>query len=32
MLAPLVFAALLMAPFGGLKPEAHRLAAVMAAV
>lgn len=31
-LAPLVFAALLMAPFEGLKPEAHRLAAVMAAV
>jgi sodium-dependent dicarboxylate transporter 2/3/5 len=31
-LAPLVFAALLLAPFEGLKPEAHRLAAVMAAV
>ncbi|MFL5382393.1 MAG: SLC13 family permease [Longimicrobiaceae bacterium] len=32
VLAPLVFAALLLAPLGGLKPEAHRLAAVMAAV
>ena len=32
VLAPLVFAALLMAPLGGMKPEAHRLAAVMAAV
>ncbi|HEX8359013.1 MAG TPA: DASS family sodium-coupled anion symporter [Longimicrobium sp.] len=31
-LAPLVFAALLLAPMEGLKPEAHRLAAVMAAV
>jgi sodium-dependent dicarboxylate transporter 2/3/5 len=30
--APLVFAALLLAPMEGLKPEAHRLAAVMAAV
>ncbi|HEU0052609.1 MAG TPA: hypothetical protein VFQ39_05505, partial [Longimicrobium sp.] len=30
--APLAFAALLIAPLGGLKPEAHRLAAVMAAV
>lgn len=30
--APLVFAALLAAPMDGLKPEAHRLAAVMAAV
>ena len=32
VLAPLVFAALLLAPLGGMKPEAHRLAAVMAAV
>jgi sodium-dependent dicarboxylate transporter 2/3/5 len=32
VLAPLVFAAVLMAPMGALKPEAHRLAAVMAAV
>lgn len=32
VLAPLVFAALLLAPLEGLKPEAHRLAAVMAAV
>jgi len=32
VLAPLVFAALLLAPMEGLKPEAHRLAAVMAAV
>ena len=30
--APLVFVALLLAPLDGLKPEAHRLAAVMAAV
>src|SRR5687767_1032512 len=30
--APLVFAALLLAPLDGLKPEAHRLAAVMATV
>jgi sodium-dependent dicarboxylate transporter 2/3/5 len=32
VLAPVVFALLLMAPLGGMKPEAHRLAAVMAAV
>jgi sodium-dependent dicarboxylate transporter 2/3/5 len=32
VLAPLVFAALLLAPLEGVKPEAHRLAAVMAAV
>jgi sodium-dependent dicarboxylate transporter 2/3/5 len=32
VLAPLVFALLLLAPLDGLKPEAHRLAAVMAAV
>jgi solute carrier family 13 (sodium-dependent dicarboxylate transporter), member 2/3/5 len=32
VLAPLVFAAILVAPLGGLNPEAHRLAAVMAAV
>lgn len=32
VLAPLAFAALLAAPLGGLTPEAHRLAAVMAAV
>lgn len=32
VLAPLVFVALLVAPLDGLKPEAHRLAAVMAAV
>jgi len=32
VLAPLAFAALLAAPLGGLRPEAHRLAAVMAAV
>ncbi len=32
VLAPLVFAALLLAPLDGLKPEAHRLAAVVAAV
>jgi solute carrier family 13 (sodium-dependent dicarboxylate transporter), member 2/3/5 len=31
-LAPLAFALVLLAPFDGLKPEAHRLAAVMAAV
>jgi sodium-dependent dicarboxylate transporter 2/3/5 len=31
-LAPLVFVALLLLPLEGLKPEAHRLAAVMAAV
>ncbi|MET0647496.1 MAG: SLC13 family permease, partial [Pyrinomonadaceae bacterium] len=30
--APLAFAALLLLPLPGLKPEAHRLAAVMAAV
>ena len=32
VLAPTVFVALLLLPLGGLKPEAHRLAAVMAAV
>jgi solute carrier family 13 (sodium-dependent dicarboxylate transporter), member 2/3/5 len=32
VVAPLAFAALLAAPLEGLKPEAHRLAAVMAAV
>lgn len=32
VVAPLVFTALLLAPLGGMKPEAHRLAAVMAAV
>ncbi len=32
VLAPVVFAVLLLLPLGGLKPEAHRLAAVMAAV
>ncbi len=32
VLAPFVFAALLLAPMEGLKPEAHRLAAIMAAV
>lgn len=32
IVAPLVFIALLLAPLDGLKPEAHRLAAVMAAV
>ncbi|HEU4562444.1 MAG TPA: SLC13 family permease, partial [Longimicrobium sp.] len=32
VLAPLAFAAILLAPFEGLRPEAHRLAAVMAAV
>ncbi|HLM58991.1 MAG TPA: SLC13 family permease [Pyrinomonadaceae bacterium] len=32
VLAPAVFALLLLLPLGGLKPEAHRLAAVMAAV
>jgi len=32
VLAPLAFAAILAAPLGGLRPEAHRLAAVMAAV
>jgi sodium-dependent dicarboxylate transporter 2/3/5 len=32
IVAPLVFVALLLAPMGGLKPEAHRLAAVVAAV
>ncbi len=32
VLAPAVFLAILFAPFEGLKPEAHRLAAVMAAV
>jgi sodium-dependent dicarboxylate transporter 2/3/5 len=32
VLAPLVFAALLAMPMEGLKPEAHRLAAVVAAV
>lgn len=32
MLAPLAFALVLFAPFDALKPEAHRLAAVMAAV
>lgn len=31
VLAPIVFTALLLAPLGGMKPEAHRLAAVMAA-
>ena len=32
VVAPLAFAALLLLPLPGLKPEAHRLAAVMAAV
>ncbi len=32
VLAPIAFAAIYFAPFSGLKPEAHRLAAVMAAV
>lgn len=32
VLAPVVFTALLLAPLDGMKPEAHRLAAVMAAV
>ena len=32
LLALLAFAALLLAPLGGLTPEAHRLAAIMAAV
>ena len=32
VVAPLVFAALLLAPLEGLKPEAHRLAAVVGAV
>lgn len=32
VLAPVVFTALLLAPMDGMKPEAHRLAAVMAAV
>jgi sodium-dependent dicarboxylate transporter 2/3/5 len=32
VLAPAVFAAVLLLPLAGLKPEAHRLAAVMAAV
>ncbi len=32
VLAPLVFTALLLMPLGAMKPEAHRLAAVMAAV
>ena len=32
VLAPLAFAAILAAPLEGLRPEAHRLAAVMAAV
>jgi sodium-dependent dicarboxylate transporter 2/3/5 len=32
VLAPIVFTALLLAPLEGMKPEAHRLAAVMAAV
>lgn len=32
VLAPLVFAGILLTPFENLKPEAHRLAAVMAAV
>ncbi|HEY9282084.1 MAG TPA: hypothetical protein VIP46_01395, partial [Pyrinomonadaceae bacterium] len=32
VLAPAVFALLLLLPLPGLKPEAHRLAAVMAAV
>jgi sodium-dependent dicarboxylate transporter 2/3/5 len=32
VLAPIVFTALLLAPLDGMKPEAHRLAAVMAAV
>ncbi|HVF56202.1 MAG TPA: SLC13 family permease [Pyrinomonadaceae bacterium] len=32
ILAPLVFTLLLLAPLPGLKPEAHRLAAVMASV
>lgn len=32
VLAPLVFAGILLTPFESLKPEAHRLAAVMAAV
>jgi len=32
VLAPLAFAAILAAPLGEMKPEAHRLAAVMAAV
>jgi sodium-dependent dicarboxylate transporter 2/3/5 len=32
ILAPLVFTVILLAPMGGMKPEAHRLAAVMAAV
>ena len=32
LLAPAVFALLLLLPLAGLKPEAHRLAAVMAAV
>ncbi|HEV2862079.1 MAG TPA: DASS family sodium-coupled anion symporter [Pyrinomonadaceae bacterium] len=31
-LAPVVFITILLLPLGGLKPEAHRLAAVMAAV
>src|SRR3712207_3867074 len=32
VLAPSVFVVLLLLPLGGLKPEAHRLAALMAAV
>jgi solute carrier family 13 (sodium-dependent dicarboxylate transporter), member 2/3/5 len=32
VLAPLAFVAILLAPMDGMKPEAHRLAAIMAAV